>query len=118
MGRRVRRRECSLHEILCCAILTVREPKTPVLRKTLAAETPALPGAGIFEREAHASYLLGQVVNLKLDETLSRPSHTDSRQLSNTLRSLSSLLKHDIDTVNGPYYCAAVGMCNRYVMTR
>lgn len=89
--------------------------QAPISRKTLVAETPATPGAGIFEREAHASYLLGQVVNFKLDETNSRPTHIDSGQLSNTLQSLSSLLKHDIDTVNGPYYCAAVGMCNRYV---
>lgn len=88
--------------------------KTPILRKTLVAEIPATPGAGIFEREAHASYLLGQVVNLKLGETHRRPPHIDRAQLSTTLQALSSLLRHDVDSVNGPYYCAAVGMCNRY----
>lgn len=77
--------------------------------------TPAAPGAGIFERKAHASYLLGQMVNFKLGETNSRPTHVDSGHLSNTLQSLSSLLKHDIDTVNGPYYRAAEGICDRHV---
>jgi len=86
--------------------------ETPITRGTLLEPAPAPASVDVFTREAHTSYLLGQVLDLKLQETkpLENPHNND--QLNSTLQALSAVLANDVNSENGAYYCAAVGMCN------
>ena len=67
-----------------------------------------------FAREAHATYLLGQVVKLKQDESKGKILTHDPDQLGSTLEAFALVLMEDIKGEKGYNYAAAVGLCHRY----
>ena len=82
--------------------------------ETLVTNEPSNICVSAFAREAHATYLLGQVVELKQDESNGRILTHDSVQLSSTLEAFALVLMEDVKTENGYNYAAAVGICHRY----
>jgi hypothetical protein len=82
----------------------------PVQNEKLISNSLSSARVGIFAREAHASYLLGKVVNLRLDPEYSL---YEAEQLNSTLQALSVVIHQDIETSEGEFYAAAMGICDR-----
>jgi hypothetical protein len=86
----------------------------PVSNEPLVTNEASNICVSAFAREAHATYLLGQVVKLKQDESKGKILTHDPVQLSSTLEALALVLMEDIKGEKGYNYAAAVGICHRY----
>lgn len=95
-------------------VLTGGNYKAPPRGEAQVGSTSDTTHVGVFTREAHASNLLGQAVELKLTRTGCDSSPQVFGQLDRTIQALSLLLEHDLKDANGAYFCGAVAMCNRY----
>jgi hypothetical protein len=85
-----------------------------VSNEPLVTTEPSNICVSAFARGAHATYLLGQVVKLKQDETKGKPISHDPAQLGSTLEAFALVLMEDIKGEKGYNYAAAVGICHRY----
>jgi len=103
---------CKL-DILSDNGIETKDNQIPVLNEPLVTTEPSDICVSAFAREEHATYLMGQVVKLKQDESKGKPLPHDPAQLGSTLEAFTLVLMADIKREKGYNYAAAVGICHR-----